>query len=155
MPERISQPLIIREADALAGEQVHRAGTSTSAAMAATTVACHCRASSSRRDGIRRGGASIWSPGKRGLCFKPAGRSATVRPEFHFEQIDIPRTDGARQFAWIGCAGRRPVTEAPWGFSARQCRARIAAKVNIAHYRELRKLGLNVMAPEYQRLRRA
>jgi uncharacterized protein len=79
-----------------------------------------------------------------------AGRTlSAARPAFHFEQIDIPRADGARQFAWM-MPEPTASTEAPWVLFLHGNAATIAAKVNIAHYRELRKLGLNVMAPEYQ-----
>jgi hypothetical protein len=40
--------------------------------------------------------------------------------------------------------------DAPWILFLHGNAATIAARVNIAHYAELRKLGLNVMAPEYQ-----
>jgi len=40
--------------------------------------------------------------------------------------------------------------DSPWVLFLHGNAATIAAKVNIAHYGELRKLGLNVMAPEYR-----
>jgi dipeptidyl aminopeptidase/acylaminoacyl peptidase len=78
-----------------------------------------------------------------------AGRTLSVwRPEFPFEQIDVPRADGARQFAWI--MEEPGGTDAPWVLFLHGNAATIAAKVNIAHYTQLRRLGLNVMAPEYR-----
>jgi fermentation-respiration switch protein FrsA (DUF1100 family) len=79
-----------------------------------------------------------------------AGRTlGESRPPFRFEQIDVPRSDGARQFAWIMRASSLP-DSAPWVLFLHGNAATVAAKVNIAHYSELRKLGLNVMAPEYR-----
>jgi len=78
-----------------------------------------------------------------------AGRTLSAgRPPFPFQQIDIPRADGARQFAWIMEEPAR--ADAPWVLFLHGNATTIAAKVNIAHYTELRRLGLNVMAPEYR-----
>lgn len=83
------------------------------------------------------------------LVFQAGRTLAESRPWFGYEQIDIPRTDGARQFAWIM---QTPVSpdNATWVLFLHGNAATVAAKVNIAHYFELRKLGLNVMAPEYR-----
>ena len=79
-----------------------------------------------------------------------AGRTLSdSRPSFPYEQIDVPRADGVRQFAWVMQA-TPPSGEGPWVLFLHGNAATIAAKVNIAHYAELRKLGLNVMAPEYR-----
>jgi fermentation-respiration switch protein FrsA (DUF1100 family) len=79
-----------------------------------------------------------------------AGRTlGEARPSFPFEQIDVPRADGAKQFAWIIRAATG-ADDAPWVLFLHGNAATIAAKVNIAHYAELRRLGLNVMAPEYR-----
>jgi len=79
-----------------------------------------------------------------------AGRTlGEARPSFPFEQIDVPRADGAKQFAWIIRAATG-ADDAPWVLFLHGNAATIAAKVNIAHYSELRRLGLNVMAPEYR-----
>lgn len=83
------------------------------------------------------------------LVFQAGRTLSATRPDFQFDQIDLPRADGARQFAWIMPApGASP--DSPWVLFLHGNAATIAAKVNIAHYRELRKLGLNVMAPEYR-----
>jgi fermentation-respiration switch protein FrsA (DUF1100 family) len=82
------------------------------------------------------------------LVFQAGRTLSATRPDFPFEQIDVPRADGARQFAWIM---REPAaTGSPWVLFLHGNAATIAAKVNIAHYTELRRLGLNVMAPEYR-----
>jgi hypothetical protein len=83
------------------------------------------------------------------LVFQAGRTLGDARPAPPFEQIDVPRTDGARQFAWV-----MPVSaasdDAPWVLFLHGNAATVAARVNIAHYAELRKLGLNVMAPEYR-----
>ena len=83
------------------------------------------------------------------LVFQAGRTLGEARPSFPYEKIDVPRADGARQFAWIMRAV--PVTDdAPWVLFLHGNAATIAARVNIAHYAELRKLGLNVMAAEYR-----
>jgi dipeptidyl aminopeptidase/acylaminoacyl peptidase len=78
-----------------------------------------------------------------------AGRSLAIgRPAFPYEQIDLPRADGARQFAWV--MRRDGSDEGPWVLYLHGNAATIASKVNISHYAELRALGLNVLAPEYR-----
>jgi hypothetical protein len=34
------------------------------------------------------------------LIFRTTVARADAKPSFAFQQVDIPRTDGARQFAW-------------------------------------------------------
>ena len=74
---------------------------------------------------------------------RPLGES---RPTFPYTQVDIPRADGSRQFAW---AMEHPEARA-WILFLHGNSATIASRVNIARYRELRALGLNVLAPEYR-----
>jgi dipeptidyl aminopeptidase/acylaminoacyl peptidase len=83
------------------------------------------------------------------LVFQAGRTLGDARPTFPYEQIDVPRTDGARQFAWIMRAPGA-TDDAPWVLFLHGNAATVAAKVNIAHYAELRKLGLNVIAPEYR-----
>jgi fermentation-respiration switch protein FrsA (DUF1100 family) len=78
-----------------------------------------------------------------------AGRTLTAaRPAFPYEQIDIPHEDGARAFGWV----MRPHASdaGTWMLFLHGNAATIAARVNIAHYTELRQLGLNLLAPEYR-----
>ncbi len=83
------------------------------------------------------------------LVFQAGRTLGEMRPSFPYEQVDVPRNDAARQFAWLIPAA--PTSEeAPWVLFLHGNAATIAARVNIAHYAELRKLGLNVMAPEYR-----
>lgn len=82
------------------------------------------------------------------LVFQAGETLSAGRPPFAFEQIDIPRGDGARQFAW-----RMPITSpapAPWVLFLHGNASTIASHVNISHYRLLRMAGLNVLAPEYR-----
>jgi uncharacterized protein len=76
-----------------------------------------------------------------------AGRTlAPNRPAFYYEQIEIPRRDGLRQFAWL-----MPVAkDAPWIVFLHGNATTIASPVSISHYRALRDAGLNVAAPEYR-----
>jgi fermentation-respiration switch protein FrsA (DUF1100 family) len=77
-----------------------------------------------------------------------AGRPLTsARPSIPYEQLDLPRTDGARQIAWVMKA---PVADAPWLLFLHGNAATIASRVNIARYVELHRLGLHVFAPEYR-----
>jgi uncharacterized protein len=79
-----------------------------------------------------------------------AGRTlGESRPWFPYEQVDVPRSDGARQFAWI-MPTAQPPDDPTWVLFLHGNAATVAARVNIAHYAELRTLGLNVMAPEYR-----
>ena len=81
------------------------------------------------------------------LVFQAGQTLGTARPPFPYEQIDVPRADGARQFGWVmRSAGS---DEGTWVLFLHGNAATIAAKVNIAHYSELRNLGVNVLAPEY------
>jgi uncharacterized protein len=82
------------------------------------------------------------------LVFQAGQTLSAARPEFPYEQIEVPRSDGARQFAWVmRSAGSDDGT---WVLFLHGNAATIASRVNIAHYTELRNLGVNVMAPEYR-----
>lgn len=82
------------------------------------------------------------------LVFQAGQTLSAARPDFPYQQIDVPRADGARQFAWIMRSGESD--DGTWVLFLHGNAATIASRVNIAHYSELRSLGLNVMAPEYQ-----
>jgi uncharacterized protein len=71
-----------------------------------------------------------------------------TRPPFPYEEITLPRPDGARQFAWII---RAPQTgRAAWVLYLHGNATTVASSVNIEHYRLFAGLGLNVLAPEYR-----
>jgi hypothetical protein len=87
------------------------------------------------------------------LIFRTDGAKADVRPSFPYEQIDVPRADGARQFAWrmarektdtVGGAGD------VWVLYLHGNASTVASRMNVNHYTRLRELGLNVLAPEYR-----
>jgi fermentation-respiration switch protein FrsA (DUF1100 family) len=75
---------------------------------------------------------------------RPLGQS---RPSFPYEQVDIPRADGARQFAWVM---RHAERTAPWVLFLHGNAATIASRVNVTHYARLRELGASVLAAEYR-----
>jgi pimeloyl-ACP methyl ester carboxylesterase len=70
-----------------------------------------------------------------------------ARPPFPYMQIDLPRNDDRRQFAWVM---PREQPGGPWVLYLHGNASTLASTVNISHYRELRHAGLNVMAPEYR-----
>jgi hypothetical protein len=81
------------------------------------------------------------------LVFEAGATLGPARPPFPYEQIDLPRPDGARQFAWVMRQGGSE--NGPWVLYLHGNAANIASGVNISHYRLLRSIGLNVVAPEY------
>ncbi len=73
---------------------------------------------------------------------------APDRPPFAYEEIDLPHPDGARQIAWL-----MPHTASganSWILYLHGNATTITSHVNISHYRLLRDLGLNIIAPEYR-----
>src|SRR4029453_9821374 len=68
------------------------------------------------------------------------------RPSFPFTRVDIPRADGARQFGWV----MENPDARTWLLFLHGNAATIASRVNISRYRELRNLGLSILAPEYR-----
>lgn len=70
-------------------------------------------------------------------------------PTDPFEQIDLPRADGERQFAWV-LRARTDAANAPWLLYCHGNAAPVASRVNVVRYEKLRALGLNVFAPEYR-----
>jgi fermentation-respiration switch protein FrsA (DUF1100 family) len=82
------------------------------------------------------------------LVFQAGRPLGEARPTFPYEQVDLPRPDGARQFGWVM---RTPNASAdPWILYLHGNSATVASRVNIARYGQLRALGLNVLAPEYR-----
>jgi fermentation-respiration switch protein FrsA (DUF1100 family) len=103
-------------------------------AVAATIAVCY-------------GAAILWLVTQETRLVFQAGRPlAPSRPPFSFTQVDVPRGDGGSQFAWVmETPGART-----WVLFLHGNSATIASRVNIARYRELRALGLSVLAPEYR-----
>ena len=93
--------------------------------------------------------AVIWLIGQEARLVIQAGSTlATGRPPFPYEQIDLPREDGAAQFAWAMPA-ENPAAPV-WVLYLHGNASSVASPVNIAHYRLLHNAGLNVLAPEYR-----
>ena len=93
------------------------------------------------------GGAILWLMTQETRLVFQAGRPlGEGRPAFPYEQVVLPRADRASQFAWVM---RHPEART-WVLFLHGNAATIASRVNIARYRELRELGLNVFAPEYR-----
>jgi fermentation-respiration switch protein FrsA (DUF1100 family) len=85
------------------------------------------------------------------LIFRTNAVTAAAPPTFPFTQIDIPRSDGARQFAWrIDRGGDVGVGEPLWVLYLHGNASTIASRMNVKHYSRLRDLGLNILAPEYR-----
>jgi hypothetical protein len=96
------------------------------------------------------GGAAVWLMTQETRLVFQAGRTlSTTRPPFPYEQVDVTRADGRRQFAWIMRAPHEAASR-PWVVFLHGNQATIASRGNIAHYAQLRALGLNVFAPEYR-----
>jgi uncharacterized protein len=93
--------------------------------------------------------AVMWLIGRETqLVFQAGNTLATGRPAFPYEQIDVPRTDGVRQFAWV--MRTADLDSGPWVLYLHGNASSLASQVNIAHYRVLHSAGLNVLAPEYR-----
>ena len=82
------------------------------------------------------------------LVFRAVATLGGTRPPFPYEQVELPRQDGARQFAWT--MRRAASDDGPWVVYFHGSPSTIASPVNISHYKLLRDLGLNVLAPEYR-----
>jgi uncharacterized protein len=80
------------------------------------------------------------------LVFQAGRPLGEGRPSFPFSQVDVPRSDGARQFAWV----MENPDARTWLLFLHGNSATIASRVNIACCRELRALGMSILAPEYR-----
>lgn len=83
------------------------------------------------------------------LVFAAGRPLAETRPSGAFEQVDVPRADGLRQFGWV-LKNQERSDSAPWLLYLHGNRATVASRVNIVRYEHLRALGLNVLTPEYR-----
>ena len=83
------------------------------------------------------------------LVFAHGRPLGSGRPAAPFEQVDVPRVDAARQFAWSmpQAEGER---EQPWLLYLHGNAATVASRTNLLRYEGFRGLGLNVFAPEYR-----
>lgn len=78
------------------------------------------------------------------LVFQAVKTMGDSRPPFAYEQIDLPRSDGARQFAWVMTLA---APDAPWVVYLHGNPSTIASSVNISHYAVLRGLGRTSSPP--------
>lgn len=83
------------------------------------------------------------------LVFAARGALGPGRPRAPFEQVEIPRADGLRQFGFMMRHGAGPA-QRPWLLYLHGNSADVASRGNIVRYEQLRRLGLNVFAPEYR-----
>ena len=87
------------------------------------------------------------------LIFRTAVARADTRPAFPYTQIDLPRTDGARQFAWRldrAAEGTNGHGSGDWVLYLHGNASTVASRMNVKHYTRLHELGVNVLAPEYR-----
>jgi fermentation-respiration switch protein FrsA (DUF1100 family) len=80
------------------------------------------------------------------LIFRTRDARADTRPNFPYEQVDLPRADSARQFAWV----MRQDPQGLWVLFLHGNASTVASRMNVAHYRRLRDLGVSILAPEYR-----
>ncbi len=87
------------------------------------------------------------------LIFRTANAPADHKPPFPYEQVDLPRAGGARQFAWSmqrEVAGSNRDADRTWVLYLHGNASTVASRMNVKHYTRLHELGLNVLAPEYR-----
>ena len=90
---------------------------------------------------------------ERRLVFRTDVARADAQPTFPFEQVDLPRADRARQFAWVMKRDASAVARGGkdvWVLFLHGNASTIASRWNVKHYGRLRDLGLNLIAPEYR-----
>jgi pimeloyl-ACP methyl ester carboxylesterase len=87
------------------------------------------------------------------LIFKTGVARSDTRPAFPYAQVMLPRADRLQQFAWAMERDKsQPVEQEDeiWLLFLHGNASTIGSRMNVAHYRRLRDLGLNVLAPEYR-----
>jgi hypothetical protein len=100
-------------------------------------------------------GAMVWLVTRETSIVFAAGRPlGDLRPAAPFEQVSSPAATadggaGVPRLIWIMRAADEPAAK-PWVIFLHGNGATVASRVNILHYEGLRKLGLNVIAPEYR-----
>ena len=95
-------------------------------------------------------GAIVWLiRHETAIVFQAGQPLGDLRPRQPFAQVDLPRSDGLRQFAWVMPHDARTNGRA-WVIYLHGNASTVASRLNILHYEQLRALGLNVLAPEYR-----
>lgn len=94
-------------------------------------------------------GAMVWLVTQETALIFQAGRPlGDLRPQTPYEQVFLDAETG-RQPAWVMRARANTETR-PWVIYLHGNDANIGTRMNIVHYDQLAKLGLNVLAPEYR-----
>ena len=94
-------------------------------------------------------GAIVWLVTQEtNLVFRAGRPLGDLRPTLPFEEVQIDAESG-RQPAWIVRSAISPETR-PWVIYFHGNDANIATRLNILHYEQLARLGVNVIAPEYR-----
>lgn len=99
---------------------------------------------------VAYGGGLVWLVASETRIVFQGGRPlGQARPAAPFEQIDLPRSDGARQFAF-----KMPhdgnADSLAWVLYLHGNAATIGSRLNVSRCEHLRALGLNVLAVEYR-----
>lgn len=99
---------------------------------------------------VAYGGGLVWLVANETRIVFQGGRAlGQARPAAPFEQIDLPRSDGARQIAF-----KMPhdgnADSLAWVLYLHGNAATIGSRLNVSRCEQLRALGLNVLAPEYR-----
>jgi len=95
-------------------------------------------------------GAIVWLvANETRLVFVADQPLGQLRPSAPFEEIAVPGPSGLRQLIWVMRSPSEPATR-PWLFFLHGNASTVASRLNILHYERLRRLGFNVVAPEYR-----
>jgi fermentation-respiration switch protein FrsA (DUF1100 family) len=95
-------------------------------------------------------GAIVWLVARETtLVFQPGVPLGERRPATPFTSVDIHQAEGPHQLAWIVPAATGSPA-APWVLFLHGQGSNLASRMNIVHYEQLARLGLNVLAPEYR-----
>lgn len=84
------------------------------------------------------------------LIFRAVTTLGDRRPSQPYELIDVGGTDGARQSSFRAWLMPASDASAPWVVFLHGNDSNIGSRLNIYHCEQLRRLGLNVIAPEYR-----
>jgi pimeloyl-ACP methyl ester carboxylesterase len=90
------------------------------------------------------------------LIFRTSVARADTKPPFAYTQVDLPRSDGASQFAWripaanMGDPALRSLGEERWVLFLHGNASTVASRMNVKHCARLHEMGFNVLAPEYR-----
>lgn len=82
------------------------------------------------------------------LIFRTSAARADTKPPFAYTQIDLPRSDGASQFAWR--IQNSNDNGAEWILFLHGNASTVASRMNVKHCARLHEMGFNVLAPEYR-----